>query len=172
MAHNRRDLLKGGVGIAAGAIGVGAGLAAGSDALGSVKDAGAVSPLTLAGNSVKARVHGQSRGRLPKLDDHVTLHGQVADGQGAEGMFGATAVAVRFPGSDELTLLEHHVFTLPTGTLTGSGQRVDGTGTFAITGGTGSFAGARGSYVARLSPSGLGGDGTAHFEFTLTTQER
>jgi hypothetical protein len=172
MAHNRLDLLKGGVGVAAGAIGAGAGLAPAANARASTKDAGAALLLTLAGNSVRARVHGQSRGRLPKLDDHVTIHGQVTDERGAEGMFGATAVAVRFPGRDEITLLEHHLFSLPDGTLTGSGQRIDGTGTFAITGGTGRFAGARGSYFAELSPSGLGGDGTAHFEFTLTIQER
>ena len=43
---------------------------------------------------------------------------------------------------------------------------------FAITGGTGTFSGARGSYEAQLSPNGLGGDGTARFVFTLTTQER
>ncbi len=167
---SRRDLLKGGVGLAAGAIGIGAGIAPAAGA--QAGDARGGLTLSLDGIGLRARVHGGSKGRLPKLDDHVTIHGQVTDGQGANGTFGATGVAIRVPGTDELALLEQHVFTLPDGILTGAGQRTGGTGTFAITGGTGRFAGAHGSYTAHLDPSGLGGDGTARFELTLTIQER
>jgi hypothetical protein len=162
---SRRDLLKGAVGLAVGAIGVGAGVAPRADAQ-------TGSMLTLEGAGLRARVHGQSRGRLPKLDDHVTIHGEVTDGRGAHGTFGATAVAVRVFGTSEIALLEQHLFVMGDGTLTGAGQRISGKGTFAITGGTGRFDGARGSYKAHLSPGGLGGDGTAHFELTLSSQER
>jgi hypothetical protein len=162
--RSRRDVLKDGVGIAAAAIGVGAIVAPAADAR-------AGFALTLEGVGVTARVHGASRARLPRADDHLTIHGRVTDARGAEGSFGATGVAVRAPGTDALAFLEHHLFALRDGTLTGSGQRIGGTGTFAITGGTGRFTGARGSYTVRLSPSGAGGDGTARFEFTLTTEE-
>jgi hypothetical protein len=163
--QNRRDLLKGGVGIAAGALAIGAGVAPGADAE-------TVASLTVDARTVRARVHGKPHGRLPKLDDHVTIHGVVTDGRGVHGTFGVTGVVVRHSGTDELAFLEHHVFALADGTLTGAGQRTGEGGVFAITGGTGRFAGAAGSYVAQLSPSGLGGDGTARFEFALATQER
>lgn len=162
---SRRDLLKGGVGLAAGAIGISAGLA---PAAGAANDL----VLRLDGTGLRARVHGESKGRLPKLDDHVTIHGELTDSSGAVGTFGATGVAVRARGGNAIALLEQHLFELPGGLLTGSGRRTGETGTFAITGGTGRFAGARGSYTAHLSPGGLGGDGTARFELTLSTQER
>jgi hypothetical protein len=40
-------------------------------------------------------------------------------------------------------------------------------GTFAIVGGTGRYSGARGSYTARQSPIGRGGDGTAELIVTI-----
>jgi hypothetical protein len=160
--QSRRDLLRGGVGLAAGAIGIGAVTVPAADA-----QSGPV--LRLDGIGLRARVHGDSKGRLPRLDDHVTIHGQVRDGRGSEGSFGATGVTIRIPGTDEIALLEHHLFAMPDGMLTGAGQRIGETGTFAITGGTGRFTGARGSYTAHVSPGGLGGDGTARFELTLTT---
>ena len=58
--RSRRDFLK--TSVAAGAIVMGAGLAQGADA-----EAGASAGvmLTLDGSSVRTRVHGASRGRLP-----------------------------------------------------------------------------------------------------------
>ncbi len=162
--QNRGELLKRGIGVAAGAIGIGIGVAPAADAQ-------AVLRLTLHGTGIRARVHGSSRGRLPRPDDHVTIHGLVSGGLDAEGTFGSTGVAIRLPGSDEITLLEHHLFATPSGTLTGAGQRTGDTGTFAITGGTGRFTGASGSYRAQLSPSGLGGDGTARFDLALAIKE-
>ena len=120
--QSRRDLLMGGVGLAAGAIGVGAGMAPAAEAQSGLT-------MRLDGNGFRARVHGSSKGRLPKLDDHVTIHGQVTDGRGTDGTFGATGVAVRVPGADEITLLEQHLFVLSDGVLTGAGQRTGGTGT-------------------------------------------
>jgi hypothetical protein len=162
--QTRRDLLKRGISVAAGAVGVSAGLA-------SATDTQAALTLTLRGTGVRARVHGSSRGRMPKPDDHVTIHGHLTDGLDAGGTFGSTGVAIRLPDSDEITLLEQHLFATPSGILTGAGQRTGETGTFAITGGTGRFTGASGSYTAQLSPRGLGGDGTARFDLVLAIQE-
>jgi hypothetical protein len=43
----------------------------------------------------------------------------------------------------------------------------DGHGQFAITGGTGRFAGATGSYTAVQNPVEVGGNGTAKFQMTI-----
>jgi hypothetical protein len=67
--------------------------------------------------------------------------------------------------------LQSQTFTLPTGTLVGSGLlHHDGTGTFAVTGGTGAFAGARGSYTVSQQVDTFDG-GSAEYAFTLVTGE-
>jgi hypothetical protein len=162
--QSRRELLKRGIGVAAAGIGISTGVAPNADAR-------APRMLTLHGTGVRARVHGNSRGRLPRPDDHVTIHGQLINGLDADGTFGSSGVAIRLPDSDEITLLEQHLFVTQSGMLTGAGQRTGDTGTFAITGGTGRFTGASGSYTARLSPSGLGGDGTARFDLAFAIKE-
>jgi hypothetical protein len=162
--QNRRDLLKRGITVAAGAIGISTGVAPAAEAQTALT-------LTLRGTEIRGRVHGSSRGRLPKPDDHVTIHGRLTNGLDTHGTFGSTSVVIRLPDSDEITLLEHHLFATRSGMLTGAGQRTGETGSFAITGGTGRFTGATGSYTAHLSPSGLGGDGTARFDLALAIQE-
>jgi hypothetical protein len=72
------------------------------------------------------------------------------------------------PGPLSATLLEQHTLNLQDGTLTGIGTSQDDEGVFAIVGGTGRFAGARGSYTARQSPIGRGGDGTAELVISVT----
>ena len=57
--------------------------------------------------------------------------------------------------------VEHHTLNLGEGTLTGLGTSQGEESAFAIVVGTGRYAGARGSDVARQLPVGLGGDGTA-----------
>ena len=57
---------------------------------------------------------------------------------------------------------------LQDGTIHGLGSVMRGAeGHFVILGGTGRYAGAQGSYVARQSARELGGDGTAEFRLTL-----
>ena len=51
--------------------------------------------------------------------------------------------------------------------LFGTGTAGQSDGAFAITGGTGRYAGVQGTYVARQQHADLGGDGTAEFVFTL-----
>jgi len=48
------------------------------------------------------------------------------------------------------------------------GSVLPGESLFAIVGGTGRYAGARGSYVASQHLRELGGDGTAHFVLNLS----
>jgi hypothetical protein len=77
----------------------------------------------------------------------------------------AGKVADHEPGS-----LEQHTFVFPDGTLFASGLTTSGRdseGQFAITGGTGRYLGARGSYTARQSHVDFGGNGTATFTLTL-----
>jgi hypothetical protein len=62
--------------------------------------------------------------------------------------------------------LELHTFRLPEGTIVGSGMLGHGDGVFAVLGGTGRFAGARGSYTAR--PLDQSDAPTTELRFTLT----
>ena len=67
--------------------------------------------------------------------------------------------------------IEFQTFKLPDGTLFGigaAGPAVGGERTHAILGGTGRFAGARGSYVERAASSGPGGRGALEIILTLT----
>jgi hypothetical protein len=57
--------------------------------------------------------------------------------------------------------IEVHTFRLRDGSLLGMGSTIDGESVFSIVGGTGRYAGARGSYVAQQRLRELGGDGTA-----------
>jgi hypothetical protein len=163
--QTRLGMLKSGVGLLAGAVGLG--VARQAAALDEWKPA----TFRLTATNLGARVQGRSRGRPAKLDDHISTHGQLVDRPDGVpvGVFAATSVVVHAPFADRLSTLEQHLFTLHDGTITGSGRATDGVGTFAITGGTGRYTGARGTYSVSFSPFGFGGDGTAHFDFTLTS---
>jgi hypothetical protein len=62
--------------------------------------------------------------------------------------------------------LELHTFRLPEGTIVGSGMHGQEDGVFAVLGGTGRFAGARGSYTT--SPLDPSPGATTELRFTLT----
>jgi hypothetical protein len=64
--------------------------------------------------------------------------------------------------------VEMHTLNLLDGTIVAMGSASTGENVYAIVGGTGKYAGASGSYVARQRPIELGGDGTAEFVVTLT----
>jgi hypothetical protein len=69
--------------------------------------------------------------------------------------------------------LEHHTFTLAGGSIMGTGATrpgLDSEDEFAIVGGTGRYAGARGTYIVRQSHQEFGGDGTAVITFKLLTE--
>jgi hypothetical protein len=60
-----------------------------------------------------------------------------------------------------------HTFVLPGGTLVGMGNSLLGEAVFAVIGGTGKYAGAKGSYAATQRLREYGGNGTAEFKLTL-----
>ena len=163
--NSRRGMLRAAVGLVAGAAGLGV---AGSAA------AGRRSPgertIKLSVTELAAKAHGRGRGQLARPDDQVTMHGVIAPGSHGGGAFTAVATVINAPHVAGQSTVEQHLFMLDGGQLTGMGHLVQEQGLFVITGGTGAFAGARGHSVARSSPSGLGGDGTAHFTFTLTNE--
>lgn len=108
----------------------------------------------------------------PMRGDRLTLHGRLAHRPGGRpvGELHGASLALRGPGSDgsNAERLELHTFKLDAGTIIGSGTSAALEGEFAILGGTGRYAGARGTYTARHHRRELGGDGSAEFRFTLT----
>ena len=101
-------------------------------------------------------------GELPSLTDAGVPLGRLVDRQGREvGRFRAASLPT-LAGA-----LELHTFELDGGTILGIGTGGIHEKPFAIVGGTGHYAGASGTYVAKQSPRELGGDGTAEFTLTL-----
>jgi len=99
------------------------------------------------------------------------LNGPVDSAGVKVGEFYATCTCVNAPfgaGPLAAAFVEYHTLNLSDGTLTGMGTSQGEESTFAIVGGTGRYAGARGSYVARQLPVELGGDGTAELVVTIT----
>lgn len=167
----RRDALKRGLLIGAGAAGV-------------AIAGGAVTVTALSAGSRSFTIHGRSwsissparrRGELPTSGEQMLIEGElVANPSGpAVGRFYATHLAVASPGTTAVEApasLETHHFDLGDGTIVGTGVASRDHAlpdAFAILGGTGAYAGVRGSYVATQSPLETGGDGTATFTFTL-----
>ena len=109
-------------------------------------------------------------GGLPLDGDRLSLRGDLLarpDGDPV-GEFVATAFAfggAAHPAHSER--LELHTFKLAEGTIFGTGTVGGLEGAFAILGGTGRYAGAHGTYVARQGHPELGGDGAAKFVFDL-----
>ena len=84
------------------------------------------------------------------------------------GHFTAAHLTHDSPFAAGASSLEIHTFALKDGTIHGLGSAARGAeGHFVILGGTGRYAGASGSYVARQSSRELGGNGTAEFHLTL-----
>ena len=118
----------------------------------------------------------RARWARPERGQRQVVFGELLDGPvGAAGVkvgeFYATCTCVNAPfGAGPLAagFVEHHSLNLGDGTLTGMGTSHGEESTFAIVGGTGRYAGARGSYVARQLPVELGGDGTAELVLTVT----
>jgi len=92
------------------------------------------------------------------------------------GEFYSSCLHIRSPFGPSLLAasnVEVHTFNLADGSLLGMGtprQALGGEEVLAVLGGTGRYAGARGSYTARQRPQELGGDGTAEFSFTVARE--
>lgn len=165
-AHSRKSLLRRGLLAAAAAVGVGAGAGA------VTRSADAAETLRLEGRGWTATTPGRRFGERVQAGDATTVHGELHDAAGrVVGTFLGTRLAApgRPAASTADVTLELHTFTLEDGTILGMGSaRADGAA-FAVVGGSGRYAGARGSYVADQRPYGLGGNGTATFDLTLTS---
>jgi hypothetical protein len=167
--QSRRSLIgRGLVGLAA-AIGLGAG-------------AGVTASRTSAGPDLRERTlrldgrgwtlttPGRRRGERIEPGDRSTVHGQLLAGDRVVGSFiGSRLAAPSASGGLEAdAALELHTFTLEGGTILGLGSALPGSGVYAIVGGSGAYANARGSYTAEQQAFELGGDGSASFVLTLT----
>jgi hypothetical protein len=174
-ASTRRGLLRSAVLLAAGAVVTGVGLqrAAPANALaaeagpGAGAVAGAVTTLTLHGRGWYLAGRGRPAGLPPADGDRGTASGDLFDATGTAevGSFRSAC----FHGGAGSADLELHTFSLADGTIVGMGSSRDGEGAFAIVGGTGRYAIARGTYDARQGVRETGGDGTAEFVFTFVS---
>lgn len=156
---SRRALLT--AGTAAGAAGI-AGLA-------TADPAQAAAARTLVLSATNMQILGV-RGRKA-VGDTLTVRGLLheAPGAPADGEVLITGAVLAGVGQDptDATSFEHHLFRLGRDTITGSGVvGHDGTGSFTVTGGSGRFAGARGTYTSQQSAD-HSGDGVAEFTFLL-----
>lgn len=172
----RRSALKRGLLFLAGLAGLGAAgkgaLAAADSGDRSRARAGVPTQLVLYGHNWHGDSHGRRRGELPLAGDRITAHGDLLDRpDGAPvGEFYAAAFALGGPGGFhrvDAERLELHTFKLRDGTIVGTGTAGRLEGVFAILGGTGRYAGARGTYVARQRHHEFGGDGAAEFVLTF-----
>ncbi|MDX6411472.1 MAG: hypothetical protein QOE91_988 [Gaiellaceae bacterium] len=125
---------------------------------------GKATALVLRARDVHLAVPGSVPGELPPTGIQAVPGGRIVDAKGKTlGSFSAA----NLPGVG--TALQLHTFDLGDGTILGIGAAGQHDSPFAIVGGTGRFAGANGTYVAKQSPRELGGDGTAEFTLTLST---
>lgn len=174
----RRGLLSRGLLAAAGAVGWS--LLAGRRASANEHEPAPETVVASSGASV-LRLHGRAwhlqtahrkRGELPVVGDRLGMYGELLDAPDGSkvGEFYAAGIFFDAPfGQSELSAanLEQHTFRLSDGTIVGLGTASGDEGVYAVVGGTGRYAGARGSYVARLQPIELGGDGSAEFTLSL-----
>jgi hypothetical protein len=164
---SRRSVVKGSLVAIAGAIGWGAGAATRSGG-GAAATATASGTMTLDGVRWRSTRGGQPGG--------LAAHGELVGRGGAEaGSFSSTRLAVPASAASGQAGAELQTFNLGQGTIFGMGTppaRGEGIATFAILGGTGSYAGATGTYTQEQRPTDRGGDGTARFEFTFANPAR
>lgn len=176
MATNRRDALKRGFALLGGAIGIGAASKSPVAAQERPPEIKQSKQLVLYARRLRIGSQDLRRGELPQSGIRMQANGEIIVSTSANqkvGDFFATYYRINNPGkvaAHEPGSLEQHTFVLPEGSIFGSGIGSSGTdseGQFAITGGTGRYVGARGSYVARQSHLDFGGNGTATFTLTL-----
>lgn len=168
--HSRRSLIgRGFVGLAA-ALGLGAGAGVTAARTSGGDEEAAPRTLRLDGRGWTLTTPGRRTGERVQPGDRSTVHGQLLDGNRVVGSFiGSRQAAPSVSGGlDADASLELHTFTLEGGTILGMGSALPGAGTFAIVGGSGTYANARGSYTAEQQSYELGGNGSASFVLTLT----
>jgi hypothetical protein len=167
--QSRRGLLGRGLLVVAGAIGVGAG--AGATKLATDSSAESPQRLQLYGRNWLLQTPARKQGERLVPGEHGTVHGELVDSKGKTvGQFYGSRLAIQsaLPGSVAADgSMELHTFRLEGGTILGFGSTIAGESIFSIAGGTGRYAGSRGTYVAQQRLRELGGDGTAEFTIDL-----
>lgn len=108
---------------------------------------------------------------LPGKGDRYAVYGELYEPSGTRaGEFFSSNVGVDSPfqiTGEGVGAFEIHTLSLAGGTIVGVGIGAGSERSYAIVGGTGKYAGARGSYIARQDTYGLGGDGKAELLLTL-----
>jgi hypothetical protein len=159
---SRRGLFKG-VAVTAGV--VGAGIAGRATADTGTRVSPGEQHVVLSGRNWRAAVVGAAMGSLPDPGALPSTMGELLRDGHLVGSFTSAGV----PGSGGRFVL--HSLDLGEGVILGMGSGPLAEGAFAIVGGTGTYAGAVGSYTARQRPRESGGDGTADFVLNLTARE-
>jgi hypothetical protein len=125
--------------------------------------------LVLRAQHLQVHVGGQRATRMPASGEPAAAQGELEDERGRRvGEVHVALMPVHGPGrvSADAGTMEWHTFHLEGGTIIGSGSAGTEGGAFAIVGGTGRYAGARGTYTM-VRGDGLG-TGTAEFVLRLT----
>lgn len=171
---NRRNLLQRALLVLGGTVGAGLGSRAAPVAAAPVPAIATIEATRIVWHGRFWHSHASElrRGQLPGRGDRVSYYAELLDEPAGDkiGEFYAASFCANAPfGWDETaaTSLELHTFSLADGSITGQGVGHAGAGTFAIVGGTGRYAGARGTYTIERSLAESGGDGTAEFRLTL-----
>lgn len=115
--------------------------------------------------------HTDTAGAVPGKGERYGVYGELVHPSGEKaGEFYAMAVAIDSPfqlSGAGVGAIEVHTLSLDGGTIVGIGAGGGSERNYAIVGGTGKYAGARGTYIARQDTYGLGGDGKAELLLTL-----
>ena len=169
--QSRRTMLKRGLVLAAGAFGV---TAAGKEAKAATMTV--PSRLQLFGTNWRLAVPDRQPGEIVRLGDHGAVYGDLLDRPKGKtlGQFYGSRLAIQSASGGHARAdasIEVHTFVLPHGTIIGMGTAVFGEAMFAVVGGTGIYAGARGSYSATQRLREHGGNGTADFVLNLKSLE-
>jgi hypothetical protein len=179
----RRGALKSGVALLAGVVGL--------EVAGRARDGAAASPpppqapspsattLVLEARGLHAMPVGGRVGAPVERGERLTLHADLLHGGGGgpagtlTGVSHCTAAPLSSDGSP-VGALEMHTLALRDGTIVGMGTSpavAAGAAAFAVVGGTGRYAGARGSYLAEQQTDAAGGPGCARYTLTLISAE-
>ena len=179
MDQSRRALMRTGLAALGGAVGLGTAAKLTAASGGSRSTGGSRPPapktLTLHGRDWHVTSPSRRVGEFPDAGEHMLVQGVVSSTPSGDkvGEFYGTYFGLLAPGraaATDAASFQMHTFKLDDGTIVGSGTATPGHDTvdeFAIVGGTGAYANARGTYTARQSHQQFGGDGTATFTMTL-----
>ncbi|HZQ76136.1 MAG TPA: hypothetical protein VFE55_02325 [Acidimicrobiia bacterium] len=176
MGTSRRVAIRNGLLSAAGLLGL---KAVGPLSTAVAAQAAGAATLTLYGRNWCSYGQEKRAGELPARGDRLVASGDLHATPGGDkvGEFHAAVFHLGAPGQvgpAGAGSLELHTFLLPDGSIIGSGTATpdaDRPDAFAVIGGTGRYAGARGSYVVRQGYRELGGDGTAELTIWFLSGE-